>query len=496
MTTTEPQSADRERWLWLLAFALLAITRLTLPFRASDTMLAHAAVVDSLLNGHNWGRQALVASLEYPLLPTLALLLARVVAVPFGVAGGDLLVAFCQAWALIYVLRLTTTARQRLVVLAGLVFVGSAFDVLDAFASADPNWIVAPLLGAAVYHLSLWHRERELRDAVLAAATTGVLAFAGLPGIALGLALLCGMGHFISLTATGPKEERNGLKWLVWTPFCYCLLLLLLWNWPIMDSPFFLLGHLVAALRAKTTGNLIEAITNGLGHEIGWFPLAAMVASALCLSPGKARRATASALTIGLLAVVLARTVSGALAIYPPGSGILLTVGALGLVGLALAGADWQGHRWRAGLGVLVLLLGIVASHLVPGQRLDAEAQFTDGAPARAEIEACVDQQWPRSRVAVYGLRPAAIYHDAAERRFVARIDFHEGVFLAQGQDEILHLLLPPDNDRYYPQGVSPFSSMATTGRPWLLLERTWPSGWQLWRCVVTPERHSKLGDL
>lgn len=496
MTPSASQPTNRTRWLWLLAFALLVVLRLVLPFRASDTMLAHSAVVDSLLNGHNWGRQALVATLEYPVLPTLALLLARVVATPFPFAGGHLLVALCQAWTILYALRLAATQRQRLVVLVGLVYVGAASDVLDAFATADPNWVVAPLLGAVVYHLALWHRGRELRDAVLAAANAGVLAFAGLPGIALGLALLGGMVHFVSQTARGSQEERNGLKWLIWTPFCYCVLLLFLWNWLIMDSPFFLLGQVGQALRGKHTADIIETVTNALGSELGWFPLAAMLGAGLCLSPGRPLRTTATALTVGLLAVVLARTLSVALSLYAPGSGIVLSTGALGLMALSLAGTDWQGHRWRSALGLLVLLLGIVASHLFPGRPLVVEASFADGAPPRAEIEAFADQQWPQSRVAVYGLRPPAIYHDPQEQRFVARVDFHEGVFLTQANDEIIHLLLPPDDDRYYPQGVSPFSSMTTDGRPWLLLERTWPSGWQLWRCVITPERHSKLEGL
>jgi len=33
-------------------------------------------------------------------------------------------------------------------------------------------------------------------------------------------------------------------------------------------------------------------------------------------------------------------------------------------------------------------------------------------------------------------------------------------------------------------------------GRPWLLLEKQWPDGWQLWRCVVPPDGESKLKNL
>lgn len=496
MTTSETKSSTRSRSLWLLVFAGLVLGRLALPFLASDTMRVHAAVVDSLMTGHNWGRQALVGTLEYPILPTLALLLARVAAAPLRMDSGLLLTAVCQAWTILYVLRLAATARQRLLLAAGLLLALASGDVFDAFATADPNWVLAPLLGAVVYHLALWHRGRDLRDAVLAAANTGVLALAGPAGIVLGLAVLVGMGQFIDRSAAGPREERNGLKWLIWTPFCYGLLLLFLWNWLIMDSPFFLLGRLFEAMHGKSTGSVIEYAFRALGGELGWFPLAAMFAASLCLHPGQPRRVSASSLTVGLLAVVAMRALCASLSLYPSGGGILLAVGALGLAGLALTGADWQGHRARVVLGLGVLLAGIAASHVAPAHALADEARFAENAPPRAEIEACIDQYWPNSRVAVYGIRPAALYHDPYERRFVARIDFHEGLFLDQARDEIMHLLLPPDDGLHYPQGMEPFSRIATEGKPWLLLEKTWPSGWQLWRCVIAPTRHSRLEEL
>jgi MFS family permease len=496
VTTSETNSTARTRAFWLLAFAALVLARLALPFLASDTMRVHAAVVDSLITGHNWGRQALVGTLEYPVLPTLALLLARVIAAPLRMDAGLLLTAACQAWAILYAMRLATTARQRLAVGVGLFFALASGDVLDAFATADPNWVIAPLFGAVVYHLTLWHRSQDLRDAVLAAANAGVLALAGPVGIVLGLALLAGMGQFLDRSATGPAEDRDGLKWLIWTPFCYGILLLFLWNWLIMDSPLFFLGHLFQTMHGKSTGGVIEYAFRALGSELGWFPLAAMLAASLCLHPGHPRRVSASALTVGLLAVVAMRSLGTSLSLYPAGAGILLASGSLGLISLALAGMDWQGHRSRVALGLVVLLAAIVISRIYPAHPLTDEARFADEAPPRAEIEGYIDQYWPDSRVAVYGLRPAAIYHDPYERRFVARIDFHEGVFLDQARDEIVHLLLPPDNGLYYPQGMEPFSRISTEGKPWLLLEKTWPSGWQLWRCVIAPTRHSLLEDL
>ena len=169
-------------------------------------MRGTVAVVDALMTGQHCGRHARVGTLEYPFLPTLALLLARVAAAPLRMDSGLLLAAVCQAWTILYVLRPAATARQRLAVAVGLLFALASGDVLDAFATADPNWVLAPLLGAVVHHLALWHRGRDLRDAVLAAANTGVLALAGPAGIVLGLAILVGMGQFIDRSAAGPRE--------------------------------------------------------------------------------------------------------------------------------------------------------------------------------------------------------------------------------------------------------------------------------------------------
>ncbi len=51
-------------------------------------------------------------------------------------------------------------------------------------------------------------------------------------------------------------------------------------------------------------------------------------------------------------------------------------------------------------------------------------------------------------------------------------------------EEEQLHLLIPPDNGRYYPRNHPIFSEIHRYGRDWLFLEELWPSGWQLWRCI------------
>jgi hypothetical protein len=217
-----------------------------------------------------------------------------------------------------------------------------------------------------------------------------------------------------------------------------------------------------------------------------------MLAAGLFLHPGHQLRPVAVSVTVGMLVVALVRALLVALALHPAGCGLVQATGTVCLLGLSLVGADWHGHRTRSLAGLAFLLVGLVAGCLMPGMPLATEAQFAGDAPTVEDIIADIDEQ----RVAVYGMRASAIYHDPHDTRFVARIDFHQGLFLEQGGDEILHLLVPPDDDRFYPARVSPFSSIHAEGRPWLLLEKSWPSGWQLWRCVITPERHSHLDGL
>jgi hypothetical protein len=93
-------------------------------------------------------------------------------------------------------------------------------------------------------------------------------------------------------------------------------------------------------------------------------------------------------------------------------------------------------------------------------------------------------------------VRLPALYHDALERRFVARMDYHEGLFVEQAQREVMHLLLPPPDGRFYPRGQNVFTNLHRNGDPLLLLETQWDSGWQLWRCVIFPDRESRLQHL
>jgi hypothetical protein len=499
-SSTNPiASIAQARWLkpalWCLFFGAVVALRLLLPSRDSDTLLVHQAIVESLLAGHNWGRQALVGALEYPLLPTLGLLAARVVCGPASAAS--LLVALSQAWAVCYLLRLRPELPRRavlLILLAPLVLFLP--DVRAAVTALDPNWVAAVPFCAAVFHLVRWFRTGILRDAVLCAANAGLLGFCGLGGILTGLALAVILARDVRPTAA---NRRRGVPVLVWAPLLYCLGLWFLWSWLILGDLLFCLKHFWGALMAVSAGGFLKAAALGLSTTapVLWACLLFLVSA----RERSERRTLHGVLLLGAV-LACARALCLATGLLPGAASLLVVCGAA--VALALVPGpntvetvgDRRGRLLRA-VAVLAGILVMVADMMVlPRADPVAEGSFAAGAPTPTEITQLIDRDWPRSRTAVFGVRLPALYHDPLERRFVARMDCHEELIVDQGRREVMHLLLPPPDGRFYPRGRNVFTHIYAGGSQVLLLEKQWNSGWQLWRCVVFPDRETRLQHL
>jgi hypothetical protein len=489
----------RARWLkpalWGLLLGALVALRLLLPFRASDTQMVHDAIVDSLLAGHNWGRQALVGALEYPLLPTLGLLALRVVCGPG--AAAMVLVALSQGLAACYLLRLRGELPRRAVF--GVLLVLLVFflpDVRAAVTALDPNWLAAVPFCAAVLHLVRWFRAAVLRDAVLCAVNAGLLAFCGLGGILAGLALTAILARDVRPTAA---NRRTGLSALVWAPLLYCLALWFLWSWLILGDLLFCLKHLWGALAAVAAGGFLKAAALGFWSTpaVLW---AGMLFAASGLTRGQ-RRIARGTLVLGAV-VAAARVICLAAGVLPGAAGLLAVTA--GVVALALlpgpATVETVGDRRSRRLSLMAAAAGTVALvagvTVMPHADPAAEAQFATGAPSPTEITRIIDRDWPQSRTAVFGVRLPALYHDPAEKRFVARMDYHEALFVEQARREVMHLLLPPPDGRFYPRSRNAFSRIYGGGSRVLLLEKQWASGWQLWRCVIFPDDETRLKHL
>ena len=89
----------------LALFAVFALVIYHLPMRPSAALTVHQSIVDALLASNNWGRQALIGSIDYPVLPSLALLISTVIGSFARLDGVRLLQAIVLAWTLCYFVR-------------------------------------------------------------------------------------------------------------------------------------------------------------------------------------------------------------------------------------------------------------------------------------------------------------------------------------------------------------------------------------------------------
>jgi hypothetical protein len=458
-------------------------------------MRVHARIVESILAGQNWGRQALVGSLEYPLFPTLMLLVSRVVLAPLGAGGDRWLVALCQVWALTYILRLSPTWRGRFLGLGILAASLLSPTVRHAVVALDPNWVLAVPMASVIYHLTAWHRDRELRDVVLCAVNSGLLGFCGFGGVVFAIGVLWMMCKEVRLVSKVNPEEQSGVKLLIWTPLAYCAFLWLLWNWLVMGDMLYCLGRVVDSCRAFTLAETLRGVRASLFAIPVLVPATVVL---LCLILGTAQGGIAACLAVGLVGIFAVRTLAVVLELHPAGAavaGVVVCIAGLILPWMPVAGkSPKQPPPNRLLFARLLTVPVLLLSFAYPGVSVVAEGAFAGDAPPRREITACIDQYWPNSRTAVYGIRLPAIYHDPRERRFVARLDYHRDVFLRQARKEQMYLLVPPSDGRFYARRVTPFAVIHAQGARWLFLEREWrATGWQLWRCVIPPEGESKL---
>lgn len=476
--------------VWSLATVGLIALRMCLPFNSTDTMATHLRIVESLLQGQNWGRQALVGSAEFPTLPTLGLVVARLVGSMLRLRADHLLVAVAQVWSLCYFLRTAVLSGRAACTVLCLGLALWAPDVRDVFLASDPNWVTVVPAASVFYHTACWHRTRSLRDAVVCAMNCGVLAFAGWVGAAFAVAVLAMMCHDLRRFSIVAVSEQGGVKLLIWAPFCYCLFLWLLWNRLIMGDMFFGCRRLWLAAVAADVDGVASGVRESLRAQSFIIGGGILV---LVLSLWSEAHGPATCLLAGLCVCVLTRSVLDALHVFSPGSTPLcLSVALMGLVTPVVV-LEWRRHWWRLIVGLGVAAGVCAATGLRPAPACVEESAYMVPAPPAEAIASFIDRFWPGSRVLVYGVRAPAMYHDIEEKRFVGRLDFHAGLLLEQATDEQLHLLVPPCEGTFYPTEGTALSSIHRRGESWLLLEKQWQSGWQLWRCVVPPPQESKL---
>jgi hypothetical protein len=447
-------------------------------------MLVHQRILDALATGLRWGRQTFVAGLAYPVLPTLALMPARLLArlIP-GRSGPELLTAVAQAWTAVYLFRTLATWRQRLLAALALAVLAAVEPGARLLSLASPAWVAAPAAAAALFHLRHWRERCELRDLVVTAACAAILVLAGPAAALLGFVVLVGTQRITRRVLPIP-EERRGLAVLLWLPFVYAAGLLVLANWLIMGDPVSAFrGTLQAAPSLRGTG------FGDLAHPLLVTGLALAAQSAV--SPRSGVGAFTLACSVGLLGVIdLAVPLLGVH--WPTPAPLLFVVVSMAVVGALDSSGSGRMTPVRA---AWPLALGVgLTCFAVRTEQLERQASFLRPAPGAAWLIDRVDRQWPEGRILVYGPHVPALYPDPEERRFLARLDFDRQDFLRQAREEQLHLLVPPGGRGLL--SPVPMGGDEHSLEPYLLLEEVDLHGWQLWRCVIPPDTESALGEL
>lgn len=469
---------------------LFAVVIYRLPHSGTEAMAVHKAIVDALVAGNNWGRQALVGSMDYPVLPSLFLLAAELLAKILRLDGERLLQAIAQTWSVGYLFRITLRRRGWLAAPLAIALAVILPQLRNSFLLLDPNWVTAVPLAAAFFHLMLWHEERGLRDLIMIGVHCGMLSLCGFGPALIGVGMLIVV--YLEIRQINASQETAarksaGLRSLLWAPFAYGAFLWLLWNWLVMDNMFF--GLHDAWLRADYVpiGDLCK-------HASKAFPLTlALLAPLMFLMLKSDQKMVARCLLPPVILIPIAAMTAAALGV--PQTGLIPLAAILMLAVFILVFlASFSAQPVRISAIVVCLLIAGLSfwQSQPPAAPAVAEAQ----APSRQEILDFIDQYWPESRTVLYGVKLPAVYPDPEEKRFVARLDYQEADFLEQAQDEQLHILVPPADGVYYPLVGSPLADIHANGKPWLLLEKQWPSQWQLWRCVIPAKNESRLDFL
>ncbi len=430
-----------------------------------DGLLVHEAVASSLRGGTGWGRAMLAGSWQFPPLPSLAMLIMQYLANMVHIGAGRLYASFFQSWVVWQLIMLCGWRRCWCVLLP--LFLPAVFKNLCVL---EAGWLAAALFTAGLCAFVRWQESHSLREVMLGGVFFGLMALCGVLPAMLGLA---GVLWFWYCARPGA-----GLRTLLWSVWAYCLLLILLWNWLVMGKPFFAFHGAVACISKLGISSVFSQYNTMPASNIYaiFFPLAPM-----CIYASKSSmKKVACYMVFCLLALLL----------YFPcclACSIPMTAGcsffcALILSMCALAGCASFEKPVSRNAAIAALCLSLAYS-FVPRTMPCYRSNDYATAPDRQEITDFIDRLWPDSRTLLYGMELPALYLDTQEKRFLARIEYSQEELLEYGEQEQMHLLLPPPYSGLFPKD-SRLEEIYEKGAPWLFLEKKWDNGWKLWRVI------------
>ena len=477
-------------WL-ILSGVFFLLLFFAFPVQSCRDFAVEKSIGDALQHGLNWGRQCLVGSVRYPLLPTLALWLCCRIAAIFGTSGELLLIRFCVFGCGMFVFRWYFHRKLYWKDLIGSIIVLCCIcGLVRVMHFSFCIGVEAFLWTGFLYYLFCYYdsdeSKKRLLNLVLAACFMGCLALCG------GLILLSAGILLYIIQSLLQKEVRasEGARINFCLPFIYGLFLIFVLNWFVMGDAFYFVRAMIAW---ASSCSWVEIKNRMPSLSVLWqFGFAQYFIFLLLLWNKKTAfkgRVFIMLLVLLQLNDIFASLLGfdhGAMRGYP----FFLAIGAISFL-------IKQKETWNS---IPKRLLFVVLMILLMAQFLPIKGRTEQGGVGpllhlenRQKLEAFVDQYWPDSRILLLGDRLPAEVQDYQEKRYLSRLDYQPHDILAQSDEEQLYLLLPPPSAGYYPAKNNALSDIYYYGAPWLLLEKVDSGGWQLLRVVPPPKGESKL---
>lgn len=467
-----------QSWLfWLVVFLTV---RLCLPFAQEASGPLYDFLDQGLATSRTWASQALVSSWEMPLLPTLMVLAGKRLSAG-GIDGLHALVALCQFTVLWRATLFWHGSWRRPAAFLG--FSAAVLllpDLRALWALPTPAWLGAALFVAMLGNLASWFRSGELRDLLGCSIRGAFLLLCGIPEAIASIGALAFMAA--RLARRQEAQGKQGHIFLLLAPFAYAFILILAWNWLFLGDPLYCFRDLLAGPGAATWNRLLGTT---FGASVLQFAVV-VAAAAVWNDPDDNARRTAAGLVLALLLASIVLPYFG-FRMADPAWTLLPALSATALV-VFLGAASTPARPWPFRIQAATLAGFALLSCALPAASPTQPAGTSQPPPPpTADLLSKIDSRWQDSRLYIVTLRAAMAYPDPHEKRFLPLTDLRLRTMLEHLRHEQLYVLLPPNNGLYYaPSGF--LAHLHESGHPALLLEESWPGGWQLWRGVRAPQ--------
>lgn len=440
--------------LILIIFLIATVARLFFPVVMNDSMGFYSAASWAVIEHQNWGKQVLAGVLEYSPLPSSLMITLSPLSFFSALNIAAVALAISQAAVLSGLFLMLGEFIRRVwlrivLAMAGVCLLGvgvGGWIPGKYLAVADPFWILLFPLVVLMIFAARVGRIASLRPVLGYSLACGLLLFAGPAGIVIGVVSL------VVLIAFGRKELKleGGTTLLALMSFIYGVILHLLFNLVIMGDWLFSIKRLIPYFQSV-----------GAPLFSSWRLAFVIVWALVCLSslfvmsklPFFIRFTWG--LGISCVPIFLIRRLG---AVFVGGE--YLVYGAVS-VSLMLAIAvlmTKKGVGLKVGLfSLIVTVMFLVSVSVLRRYSLMHEPYLNAAHPSREQITELIDEDWVGSRVLVFGARAASLYcvtedEDPKVRdRFIGNVDFNIHVVFDHMEKEQLHLLVPPDDGRFYP---------------------------------------------